>query len=339
MGTPAGRRAVNGRRGMAETRETREMHEASDARPATRATRESTNFGREPLWRLGDKGMRRQLKHIRDQVAVVSEQSGVEDIHQMRVAIRRLRAMAEVLESTPAFRRKRLSRLRDRLQPLAQRLGAVRDLDMLLESLDEYERSAVETSQTSSALRDELHWRREKALQRLRKELRRLATRRLLQRPRRTIRRLVRRNRDARRVLVRHVAGDALWKRYEVILRFEETIEGFAPTEELHALRIACKQLRYALELFSEETDPCAQSLLETLKGVQGHLGDLQDSVFAVATLTRLRHDYPHNYLLEGFRAAQETRRNTLRQEFAPLWERISGAPYRQDLAALIAAL
>jgi hypothetical protein len=42
---------------------------------------------------------------------------------------------------------------------------------------------------------------------------------------------------------------------------------------------------------------------------------------------------------LEGFRAEQETRRNTLRQDFAPLWERISGAPYRQNLATLIAAL
>ena len=331
MGTPA-----NGRRGMAATRETQE---AGEARMTTHANHEGLSFGRRPLWRVGEKGMRRQLKHIRDQIAVVCEQSGVEDIHQMRVAIRRLRAMAEALESTPAFRRKRLIRLRARLQPLAQQLGAVRDLDMLLESLDEYERRVAETSQTSTALRDELLWRREKALNRLRKELRRLSAYPLLRHPRRAVRQLVARKRTARRVLVRHLAGDALWKRFEAVLSFEDTIAGFAPTEELHALRIACKQLRYALELFSEETDPCAQSLIETLKGVQGHLGDLQDSVFAVSMLTRLRDDYPRNHQLEGFRATQETRRNTLQQEFTPLWERISAAPYRQDLAALIAAL
>ncbi len=135
------------------------------------------------------------------------------------------------------------------------------------------------------------------------------------------------------------MAGDALWKRYEVILSFEEAVAGDAATEQLHALRIACKQLRYALELFSEDSDPCAQSLLRTLKEVQGHLGELQDSVFAVGLLTQLRHHYPHDQLLEDFRATQEERQNTLRQDFAPFWERISGSPYRHDLAALIAAL
>lgn len=310
-----------------------------DGRELVVATRGGTPFGRTPLWRVGSEALSTQLRRMRDSIAIVCEESGVEDIHQMRVATRRLRTVAHLLEATPAFRRKRLARLRDQLQPLARDLGVVRDLDIMLAHLDEYERTVIGVSQTSSAIRDELLWRREKALTRLRRALQRPATRKLLPHPRKTAKRLVARKRSSRRTLVRHVAGDALWKRYEAVLSFEDIVTDFATAEQLHALRIACKQLRYTLELFTEDSDPCAQSLIATLKEVQDHLGELQDCVYAVTLLTHLRHDYPRNPLLEGFRAAQEARRNALRQEFAPLWEHVSEATYRQNLAALIAAL
>jgi CHAD domain-containing protein len=290
---------------------------------------------------VGRKALRTQLRHLRESVALVYETGDIEDIHQMRVATRRLRTMARLLEDTPAFRRKQTSRLRKRLRSLARRLGAVRDLDILLAGLDEYERASVgtETSQPASALRETLLQRREQALANLRRLLRRPALLKRLRRARRTVRRLRARDTDDRQTLVRHVAGSALWQRYETVLRFEEAVAGGASTEQLHALRIACKQLRYALELFTDDADPCGQSLIETLKDAQDHLGALQDSVFAVTLLMRLRRDLPHNAFLEGFRAAQETRRDALRQEFAPQWERISGAQYRERLALLIAAL
>lgn len=307
--------------------------------PAITPQSDGGTVGRQRLGRLGRDALHKQLRHMSDSVAVVREVSGVEDIHQMRVATRRLRTVAQLLEETPAFRRKHTERLRDQLRPLATHLGAVRDLDMLLASLTGFERSVVETDQTSTALRDELLWRREKALHHLRRELQQPIVRKLLAHPRRKAKRLVRRSRAVRKVLVRHVAGDVIWRRYEAVLSFEEIVAGFPATEQLHALRITCKKLRYALEVFSAEDDPCAQSLIETLKRVQDHLGDLQDSVFAVGLLTQLRHDYPHNHVLEGFRASLEMRRNTLRQDFSPLWETISDARYRQDLASFIAAL
>lgn len=299
-------------------------------------------LGRQPVRRVGAKAVRKQLRQIRDSLAAVSEESGVEDIHQMRVATRRLRTMARVLEATPAFRRGRVSRLRRELQPLADSLGAVRDLDILLQHLSDYEGAAGQTSQagqTSSTLHDTLARRREKALNRLRQTLQQRRLQQLLCHPRRVAKRLAARKRSGRRLLVHHVAGSALWTRYEAILSHEDAVAHAATTAQLHAIRIACKQLRYALELFSEEDDPCGQGLIQTLKETQDYLGDLQDSVFAVALLTQMRHDEPRDPLLEGFCAAQETRRDTLQQGFAPVWERVSGAPYRRDLAALIAAL
>lgn len=300
------------------------------------------SLGREPLARVGLEALATQLTRISDFVEPVCDHSDVEDIHQMRVATRRLRTMAHLLETTPAFRRKRIHRLRKQLQPLADHLGGVRDLDILLEHLAEYEQTIEETSEADeahSSLRDDILQRREKALKRLRKTLRRPRTQRMLDDPGNIAKRLVADNQNAQQLLVRHVAGSALWSRYEAILRFEAEVDGATEASQLHPLRIACKQLRYALELFSDDSDPCARSLLATLKEVQTHLGDLQDSVFAIAFLDQLRNDHPDDALLDGFRAAQEAQQTSLLQHFTPLWERISGAPYRHDLATLIAAL
>jgi CHAD domain-containing protein len=303
---------------------------------------ESVSLGREPLAQVGLEDLEKQLTRISDFVEPVCDHSDVEDIHQMRVATRRLRTMAHLLETTPAFRRKRVQRLRKQLQPLADHLGGVRDLDILLETLAEYEHAieAVgESGETHSALREDIEQRREKALKRLRKTLRLPRTQRLLDHPSKIVERLVAHNQSAQQMLVRHVAGSALWSRYEAILRFETEVDSAAEASQLHPLRIACKQLRYALELFSDDEDPCAKSLLTTLKEVQTHLGNLQDSVFAVALLDQVRDDHPDDALLAGFHAAEETRQTSLLKHFTPLWERISDAPYRRDLATFIAAL
>jgi CHAD domain-containing protein len=218
----------------------------------------------------------------------------------------------------------------------------VRDLDILLENLAEYKHSideSSETNETHSSLREDIEERREKALKRLRKTLRRPRTQRMLDHPGKIAKGLVAHNQSAQQLLIRHVAGSALWSRYEAILRFEAEVDGAKEASQLHPLRIACKQLRYALELFSDDDDPCAQSLLATLKEVQTHLGDLQDSVFAIALLDSMGKDHPDDALLVGFRGAQETQQTSLLKHFTPLWERISGAPYRHDLATLIVAL
>ena len=303
---------------------------------------ENISLGRESLAQVGLEALEKQLSRISDFVEPVCDHSDIEDIHQMRVATRRLRTMAHLLETTPAFRRKRVLRLRKQLQPLADHLGGVRDLDILLENLAEYEHSIEalgENSESHGSLREDIEQRREKALKRLRKLLRRPRTQRMLSHPGKIAKRLVAGHQTAQQLLVRHVAGSALWSRYEAILRFEAEVDSAAEASQLHPLRIACKHLRYAVELFSDDEDPCAQSLLATLKDVQTHLGDLQDCVFAVALLDNVGKDHPDDALLSGFHAVQETRQTSLLKHFMPLWERISGAPYRHDLATLIAAL
>ena len=58
-----------------------------------------------------------------------------------------------------------------------------------------------------------------------------------------------------------------------------------ARLEQYHRLRIAGKRLRYALESFEEALGPEADDLIEALKALQDHLGDLQDAVVACGLL------------------------------------------------------
>ena len=70
--------------------------------------------------------------------------------------------------------------------------------------------------------------------------------------------------------------------------RFALLLDG-DPTaaEELHALRIQGKQLRYAMELFADcYAPPFCDALYPAVEALQGHLGDIQDGEVGLARLT-----------------------------------------------------
>jgi CHAD domain-containing protein len=79
--------------------------------------------------------------------------------------------------------------------------------------------------------------------------------------------------------------------------------------------------------------------VIATLVEVQDHLGALQDTVVALQTVSTLRADHPDDVALAVYGRALTVRRDELQATFAPLWQRISGAPFRRDLASLVAAL
>jgi CHAD domain-containing protein len=312
--------------------------ERAEVRPlGVRPRRAASTVGKRRLPRVGMQAVRRQLKKIRDAIPAVYASEDPEDVHQVRVAVRRLRTYMQVLEDSSLFRAQRLRGLSRRMRPIATALGDVRDLDILLQRVEAFATASSPPAGALGVLRDELLWRRMKAQRRLHRELARGSVRRALKTPRRSARRLIRRADGEQRVLVRHFAGDAIWRRYEAVLSFEGIMPD-PPVEELHGLRIACKRLRYTLELFDDEAKAASGDLQQTLTTVQDRLGELQDSIFALRLLTQLRYTYPTNAVIEEFARRQEACRDELRAGFAPYWERVSGPQFRQALADLIAA-
>ena len=86
---------------------------------------------------------------------------------------------------------------------------------------------------------------------------------------------------------LRHVVPGAVYQRLAAVWAYDEWVTGQdVPLERLHQLRIAAKGLRYTLEFFQEVLGPEAKTLIKEIKGLQDHLGDLQDAVVA-STLLR----------------------------------------------------
>src|SRR5262249_28664828 len=67
------------------------------------------------------------------------EGQDIEALHRMRVATRRQRAAFRII--APQLRRKVIRAFRDQLQTVARRLGAVRDLDVLIEAAERHQTS------------------------------------------------------------------------------------------------------------------------------------------------------------------------------------------------------
>ncbi len=88
---------------------------------------------------------------------------------------------------------------------------------------------------------------------------------------------------------VRHVAPLVIYERLAAVRAYDEWVSiPNPPLERLHALRIACKRLRYTLEFFREVLGPDTRSLIKEIVTMQDHLGDLQDAVVASDILKRL---------------------------------------------------
>ena len=92
------------------------------------------------------------------------------------------------------------------------------------------------------------------------------------------------------------VTEKELQKRYnKIVSRLISTIESTFPAvlsdplalKELHDLRIACKKLRYMLELLPDENKLAVQTR-ETLQKIQDNLGSIHDSDFTIGYLKSL---------------------------------------------------
>lgn len=310
--------------------------DATIAREAHPRPLRLSHIGETPLREFGRQILRGYLRKLRKRLGGVNQENNVEAIHDVRVAIRSLRAALGMLEAAPGFDAKELRRLRRGLRRLASLLGETRDLDVLIQRVEE----AIPAGNTGgdlSLLRDRLVHNRERAYRRLLKELDRPRTARLLRDVRQVSRRSSGAGRDtsgARVVLVRHFAGSAIWRRYEEVLSFETTMPD-ADIQTLHELRIACKHLRYVLEPFAEEAEE-PQPVLTLLKDAQQQLGSLHDAVVAIDTI---EHSDGHGAAITALQQALRTEGDRLRAGVAPLWHRLSDPNTRLSLAAFIAAL
>jgi CHAD domain-containing protein len=200
-----------------------------------------------------------------------------EYIHQLRVAIRRAEAAISAFE--PELRPGAVARARRRLRTVRKAAGAVRDCDVhrtLLKSIPGLE--SDEQRPALKYLEKRLTLARRAAADEVlgiagRKRVRKLqkARRRLLDLPRRS---------DKVAVSPPTLLGAGVRTLSEAAVAAREAGEGdLSNLDNLHALRVAAKQVRYAVEIFRHcLPDSLCDSTLTNLREFQAVLGRVNDA-------------------------------------------------------------
>ena len=242
----------------------------------------------------------------------------IEELHDMRVATRRMRAAFEVFED--AFEPKAIKPHLKGLRATGRALGQVRDLDVFMEKAQHYLDTLPEGQRHGL---DPLlaAWNEQRTADRA-KMLEHLDGREYAAFKHKFLEFLTTPGKGARVASqdspapdrVRQVVPILVYTRLAAVRAYEPLLSA-ATLEQLHALRIEFKKLRYTLEYFREVLGAEARMVIEEIKTVQDHLGDLNDANVACQIL--------RNFLDEW-----ETRQNTL-----PLEERENPEPIVAYLA------
>ncbi len=269
-----------------------------------------------------------------------------EEVHAMRVAGRRMRAAWRVFGD--AYDPPTVRRFRRDLREIGGRLGAVRDLDVLIGILEahrgrRHERERTALAPLLAAWRGEREARRVELIETLGSpafldfvaEYEAFVS---------TAGSAARTPPDDRPALVRHRMPARIWTDYAALWAFDTDFSG-ADLATLHRARIAGKWLRYTLEFVRAPLEPEASGLVSRIVAVQDHLGDLHD-LHVAAELARAFGADPAVDLSRSQRAAigrfvkhLDGRVERLRATAGSSWREVAGVSYRRALGRALARL
>lgn len=199
-------------------------------------------------------------------LAIAGSDTGV---HLARVASRRLREAVPVLAGETKARRKAERKIRN----LTQALGTVREMDVTVQILDEFAQTNELPRNALEDVRAHVIAERDRRREVMLHRLRHLNTEKLN-----------RRLEEAS--IVAALVNSAEWRHAltarvgQRVKRLRQAIQSAGQmyaAEQLHAVRIDTKKLRYALELIADARIAAVRPLVNTLKRAQDTLGKLHD--------------------------------------------------------------
>lgn len=249
------------------------------------------------------------LAHLQGNCDMVLYGEDVEGVHQMRIALRRLRSALNVFASVAS--KQSSAKIVEDLRWIAGVLGHARDLDVFVTQTLPPLMQQLQDQPGLILLNEKADYARLQAYAEVREAL-------TSQRYQRLILMLGdwlenerwRENKNTESKLF-DVAQAMLKKRYKQLRRHGRRLAHAHP-EERHATRIAAKKLRYAAEFFAG-LYPAAKSgkFLKTLTGLQDNLGVMNDIVVTEHIIDCLIDEYPQlasggtQHLFTGWNAYQ----------------------------------
>lgn len=265
----------------------------------------------------------------------------IEYVHDMRVAIRRMRSAFKLLSGY--YRSKATQPYRRSLRAVMQALGEVRDLDVMIHDLTAFlPQLDADHAQAMQGVIDSLDQRRVIARAKLVDVLDSKAYQRFcedfaefLTTPNAGVRSFD--SSAPRPYQVRHALPPMICARLADVRAYDVVL----PTDDattLHQLRIAFKGLRYTVSLFDSLLGPEIEGFIAELKAIQDHLGRLNDIAVAHERLSALMAD------LDGDQSAAlwlylehlDTERPALLAQFPTVWKRFNSKTVQRKLALAV---
>lgn len=305
-------------------------------------------FPDNPMSEAGRKVLYFHFWRMLDKEAGTREGKDIEALHDMRVATRRMRSAVDVFGRY--FKHSVMPPFALRLRRTARLLGQVRDLDVLVEKARAYlDTLTPENAHDLDPLLERWQFDRAQARSKL---LAYLDSAKYTDWVREFGQFLTTPGTGARRLKgfppkparVRYVAPALLYDRWARVWAFEPFIPQ-ASIATLHALRIECKRLRYALEFFHEVLGPDAEPVIARVVRLQDHLGTLHDANVANTLLSEFlfaAQPGTERIIAPGvvtYLAFQQRELTTLLETFGQVWDEFDQPQVRQWLANAVAVL
>jgi len=263
-----------------------------------------------------------------------------EALHDMRVATRRMRAAFRVFN--PYYRTDVIKELRTGLKITGKNLGVVRDWDVLFEKTRLYVDLLTSGEQSDLEFLVE-SWSRER--EKAREHLIFYLDGASYYEFKNTFSEFV--NTLGNEVLDLHLknamvcedAPSLIFSRYEKVLAHEENLQD--PTvQQLHALRIDFKRLRYTVEFFHSALGETSDYCIDELKLLQDYLGDLNDARVAVLRIQQFLETQDQASILQAgvsnFYRVKEAELDQLVAAFPRAWARFRQPEFLNHLDAAL---
>lgn len=276
----------------------------------------------------------------------------IEPLHQFRVSSRRLRAALRLFG--PYLPPKLAGRLLDDLRHLTRSCGPPRDLDVHIDNATKFgETLPEEVRPTLQPLLDQFRRQGKAARQRLVEYLDSDQYQQLKEdfqslvgsksTARSNAKKKPRLDRAPDPSLLGHIVPSVIWKNYQTVRAYEAVMKKPA-VEQLHALRIDCKRLRYAMEMVQEVLGEAGIEAITIVKNAQEHLGELHDAHIAAQLLWKFikrrsrqteRTGRPTADItaVQHYFVACEAEEKRRMDTFPILWAELNSTKFRQLLA------
>jgi CHAD domain-containing protein len=288
----------------------------------------------------------RNLDVLRGMVSKVPDGDDPEVIHDVRVAIRRIRTCISL--RTPAASRKKALSINRKLRFLFRMLGEVRDLDVLLGSVyTYYKRLGARRSKDFVAFVNDCEISRSKALSRVITAFHASSLKAVLDAAGELpAMYLDSSGHESHAVPAELDAAVLIASKYRVLLSFGPVLNTAAiPDETYHSARRASKRLRYSIEFFIDILGPGAARCYDSIKSLQDHLGSMNDTFFAIRKIMSFlsrsmagavdgRSDSvtPPGPEVARYLALRQAESRRLNASFVQAWTRVSSRTFRRNL-------